>query len=88
MFMLMSGFQMAVQIVHVMVVVVMLLIQDHIKIAAVNTALHNPADPDFKAAFLFSDSFQNLPKDRFVGTKVQKSGDNHIAADTAAAFQV
>ena len=76
----------AMQKGHIMVMVSMLLIQNNIKIAAVNACFRHSADFIFKA--LRRNTLQSLSKRLLIRAQVQKCCYQHIAADTGITFQI
>ena len=75
-----------VKIGHVVITVFMFAVQDHVKIAGIDTGLRDPADPDL-IAFQGKGS-ECVQKTLPVGAKIQKSGYRHVAADTAGAVKI
>ena len=71
---------------HIMVMVSMLLVQNNIKITAVNACFRHSADFIFKA--LCRNTLQSLIQCLFVRAQVQKCCYQHIAADAGITFQI
>ena len=76
----------AMQKGHIMVMVSMLLVQNNIKITAVNACFRHSADFIFKA--LCRNTLQSLIQCLFVRAQVQKCCYQHIAADAGITFQI
>ena len=76
----------AMQKGHIVVMVSMLLIQNNVKITAVNACLRHSADFILKA--LCRNTLQSLIQCLFVRAQVQKCCYQHIAADTGITFQI
>ncbi len=71
---------------HIVVMVSMLLVQNNIKIAAVNACLRHSADSILKA--LCRNTLQCLIKRLLIRAQIQKCCYQHIAADTGITFQI
>ena len=78
--------QMPIQVLHVMVMAVMLLIEDHIKIAAVDAGFLHSADLDLKP--LSRNLIKHLKQFILICAQIQKGCHSHISADSRTAFQV
>ena len=76
----------AMQKGHIMVMISMLLVQNNIKITAVNACLRHSADFILKA--LCRNTLQSLIQRLFVRAQVQKCCYQHIAADAGITFQI
>ena len=81
-----SSMAVSVQIFHIMVVILMRLIQNHVKIADVQPGFDHPAD--FYPKALHRETFQGLHKHLLIGPQIQKRSHCHIAAYPRAAFQI
>ena len=79
-------FQMSVQILHVVVVAVMLLVEDHIKVTAVDAGLFHPADPGLKS--VSGNPVEHSKELVRIRSQIQKGRDRHIAADPGPTFQI
>ena len=89
MFMLMTmhySIAVAMQKGHIMIMISMLLVQNNIKIAAVNACLKHSADFILKA--LRRNTLQSLIKRPFIRAQIQKCCYQHIAADAGITFQI
>ena len=74
------------QIGHVMVMILVCIIQDHIEIAGINAGLFHTAY--LNPVSVHGKGCKHIPKSLLAGTKIQKSGNRHIAADPAGAIQI
>ena len=74
------------QISHVMIMVFVLMIQQHIEIYRRNPALQHLRNLNVKA--LRRDRFQHLLQLLLVCTKIQQCTCQHIAADSGITFQI
>ena len=79
-------FQMSVQILHVVVVAVMLLVEDHIKVTAVDAGLFHPADPGLKS--VSGNPVEHSKELVRIRSQIQKGRDRHIASDPGPTFQI
>jgi hypothetical protein len=79
-------FQMSVQILHVVVVAVMFLVEDHIEVTAVDAGLLHPADPDLKS--VSGNPVEHSKELVRIRSQIQKRRDRHIAADPGPTFQI
>ena len=77
---------MSVQVLHIVIMTVMFLIEDHIEITAVYARFLHSADLHFKT--MSGNSLQDLQEVLPVRTQVEKRGYSHIAADSGTAFQI
>ena len=75
-----------VKIRHVVVVIVMILIQDHIEIAGVDPSLFDPADPDLIA--VQGERGKRREKPALIRAQVQQRSHGHISADPAGAVEI
>jgi hypothetical protein len=80
----MTFFQMSVQIHHVMVVTVVFLVEDHIKVTAINACFLDPADPDLKS--VSGNPVEHSKELARIRSQIQKRRDRHIAADPGPTF--
>ena len=78
--------KMAVQILHVVVVAVVVFIEDHIKVTAVNARFFYPADRGLKP--MTGNPFQDTQKFLLIRSQVEKRRNRHVAADSRPAFQI
>ena len=74
----------AIKIFHIMVVVFVSFIQDHIKIAGIQPRLLHPADLHLKAAH--RQTVQNIHQHLFIHAQIQQSRSHHIPADSRITF--
>ena len=79
-------FQVSVQILHVVVVAVMLLVEDHVEVTAVDAGLFHPADPGLKS--VSGNPVENSKELVRIRSQIQKRRDRHIAADPGPTFQI
>ena len=79
-------FEVAVQVLHVVIVPVVLLIEDHIKVAAVYARLLHSADLHFKT--MSGNSLQDLQELLLIRPKIEQRSDSHVAADSGSAFEI
>jgi hypothetical protein len=77
-------FQMSVQILHIVVVAVMLLVEDHIEVTAVDAGLLHPADPDLKS--VSGNPVEHSKELVRIRSQIQKRRDRHVAADPGPTF--
>ena len=78
------AFPLSVQVLHIVVVV--LLLQHHIEVAAINAVPVHPGNPSLIP--LQRQGFQGLCQNLPVCSQVQEHGHRHVSADSAFAFQV
>ena len=78
--------EVSVQVLHVVVVPVVLLIEDHIEVTAVYARFLHSADLHLKA--MSGNSLQDLQELLLIRSKIEKRGYSHVAADTGPAFQI
>lgn len=76
----------SIQIRHVMVMVLVLRIQAHVKVAYIQPGLFHPADLGREP--LYRKALQSLFQHLLIGPQIQKSRHRHISADPGIAFQV
>ena len=76
----------SVEIGHVVVMVIMFLIQYHVKVTAVDTRFLDPADLSPEAFILYPG--KGLHKDSVICPEIQKSCNSHVSAYSGAAFQI
>ena len=76
----------AIKIFHIMVVVFVSFIQDHIKITGIQPRLLHPADLHLKAAH--RQTVQNIHQHLFIHAQIQQSRSHHIPADSRTTFQI
>ena len=79
-------FQVSVQILHVVVMAVMLLVEDHIKVTTVDAGLFHPADPGLKS--VSGNPVEHSKELVRIRSQIQKGRDRHIAADPGPTFQI
>ena len=86
MHMIVTAVFMSIQIRHVMVMVLVLRIQAHVKVAYIQPGLFHPADLGREP--LYRKALQCLSQHLLIGPQIQKSRHRHISADPGIAFQV
>lgn len=69
-----------------MVVVVMLFVENHIEIKALDGVLHHTSGNDLNA--FLAEPFEGFPHHAFVSSEVEQRSDCHVAADPAAAIKI
>ena len=79
---------MAVQIFHIMVMVFMGPVQDHIEVTAVQAGFADTADHRFKAGIDLPDAVCRLLQGLSVRAQIQHGCHEHITADAGTAFQI
>ncbi len=77
---------MTMQIFHIMIMIFMFLIKNHIKVARIQTGFFYPGNADIKSLYrkACKSFFQNL----LICSKIQKCCHRHISADTAFTLQI
>ena len=78
--------EVSVQVLHVVVVSVVLLVEDHIEVAAINARFLHSADLRLKAVSRYS--LQDLQELLLIRSKVKQRCHSHVAADTGPAFKI
>jgi len=76
----------AMQILHIMVMVLMLFIQDHPEITGINPRLYHPLDLNPKSRN--RETLQCLQKHFFIGSQIQQRRNGHVPADPRIALQI
>ena len=84
--MLTLSFEVPVQVLHVVVMPVVLLIEDHIEVTAVYARFLHSADLHLKA--MSGNSLQDLQELLLIRPKIEQRRHSHVAADTGPAFQI
>ena len=79
-------FEVSVQVLHVMVVPVVLLIKDHIEVAAIYSRFLHSADLYLKT--MSGNPLQDLQEFLLISSQIKHRGYSHIAADPGSAFQI
>ena len=79
-------FEVSVQVLHVMVVPVVLLIKDHIEVAAIYSRFLHSADLYLKT--MSGNPLQDLQEFLLIRPQIEHRGYSHIAADPGSAFQI
>ena len=79
-------FPAAVQVLHVVVVILVDLVQDDVKIAGIEPGLLHPAYAD--AVAVQRKALKRFQEFFFISPKVQQSCHRHVAGDPGAAFEV
>ena len=79
---------MAVQIFHIMVMVFMGPVQDHIEVTAVQAGFADTADHRFKAGIDLPDAVCRLLQGLSVRAQIQHGCHEHVTADAGTAFQI
>ena len=79
-------FEVSVQVLHVMVVPVVLLIKDHIEVAAIYSRFLHSADLYLKT--MSGNPLQDLQEFLLISSQIEHRGYSHIAADPGSAFQI
>ena len=79
-------FEVSVQVLHVMVVPVVLLIEDHIEVTAVYSRFLHSADLHFET--MSGNPLQDLQEFLLIRPQIEHRGHSHVAADSCPAFQI
>ena len=85
-FMMKLRMHVPVQIRHVMIVIVMILIQDHVEIAGIDPGLFDPADPDLIS--VQGKGGKRRKKAVLIRAQIQQRSHGHISADPAGAVKI
>ena len=84
--MLTLSFEVPVQVLHVVVMSVVFLVEDHIEVTAVYARFLHSADLHLKA--MSGNSLQDLQELLLIRPKIEQRRHSHVAADTGPAFQI
>ena len=84
--MLMMVVLMPVQIFHVVIMILVLLIQQHRKITTVNSRLFYPGH--LHGESVRRNAVQRFHQHLFAGSQIEERRHRHIAADTGITFQI
>ena len=76
----------AMQVRHIMIVVLVLAIEQHSEVAAVDSRLLHPGHRDLEA--IDWQACQRPAHGDLIGTEVEQGADEHIAGNTALAVQI
>ena len=78
--------EMSVQVLHIVIVSVVLLIEDHIEVTAVYSRFLHSADLHFKT--MSGNPLQDLQEFLLIRPQIEHRGHSHVAADSCPAFQI
>lgn len=78
--------QITVQVGHVVVMIFLILIQDHVKVAGIDAGLFDTADLD--TIPLQGKGVESFKKALLVRTQIQQGSDSHVSADAAGAVEI
>ena len=84
--MLTLSVEVPVQVLHVVVMSVVFLVEDHIEVTAVYARFLHSADLHLKA--MSGNSLQDLQELLLIRPKIEQRRHSHVAADTGPAFQI